>query len=215
MQHDSTEPPPDNSGYTPSVASGLRPEGTSSHRLDATATYEFPPGYLERATATIQGAHAAASDPLPGPLLEAFLPEPLRAAGLELRAVVASDWPILKKLDSPILKELQGLALNPELPKPEVVYEEEDVWELLYLWTHPVREVRALLAKGRQQFREEVLQRTADTFPAGVVNDRGAILTALATNLFRSISTRIGHKPAGEDGPDFRSAPPKTASVGG
>lgn len=196
---DTTEPAPDSSAYQP-----------AEH-----PTYEFPPGYLDRATQVIQGSHAAAADPLPGPLLEAFLPEPLRAAGFNLRDVVASDWAILRKLDSPILKELQGLALNPDLPKPEVHYDEEDIWELLFLWTRPVREVRALLAKGRPQFREAVLQLTADTFPASIANERQTILEVLAKNLFRSLSTRLGHAPAGDDGPGFPKAPPQTASAGG
>lgn len=178
-------------------------------------THDFPPGYQDRAAALIQGSHAAAADPLPGPLLEAFLPEPLVAAGFELRDCVASDWAILKRLDSPILRELQSLALDPALPKPEIVYEEEDIWELLYLWTQPVREVRALLAKGRPAFREAVLEQTADRFSFEIVKDRNAILGALAKNLFRALSTRLTHQPSGDDGPNFHKAQPPTASAGG
>lgn len=209
---DTTEPAADNAAYS---SPSPRGERAGVRCEDAPNGHDFPPGYLDRAATLIQGSHATAADPLPGPLLEAFLPEPLVAAGYTLREVVAADWAILKKLDSPILKELQGLAMNPDLPRPEIAYTEEDIWELLFLWTRPPREVRACLARGRPEFREHVLRETADALPASIVQERGAILTALASNLVRALATRVTHQPAGEDGPNFRKAPPGTASAGG
>lgn len=194
---DTTEPAPDNSGFvTPA---------------------DFPPGYVDRAAAMVQGSHEAAADPLPGPLLDAFLPEVLRAAGFELRPVVASDWAILKRLNSPLLTELKRASLqkdHPELADQKTTFEEEDVWELLYLWTHHPRDSRALLAQGRQVYREAAMSK-ADRLPASVARQGQDIVGALFGNLLRSLSTQVGHAPAGDDGPGFHSAPPQTASAGG
>lgn len=194
---DTTEPAPDNSGFvTPA---------------------DFPPGYVDRAAAMVQGGHEAASDPLPGPLLDAFLPEVLRAAGFELRPVVASDWAILKRLKSPLLAELKRASLqkdHPELVDQKTTFEEEDVWELLYLWSHHPRDSRALLARGREAYREAAMQ-VADRLPATIARDAEGIISALFGNLLRSLSTQVGHAPAGDDGPGFPSAPPQTASAGG
>lgn len=195
---DTTEPAPDNSGFV--------------------SPADFPPGYVEKAERLVRGGHEAASDPLPGPLLNAFLPEPLVAAGLELRPVVASDWAILKRLDSPILKELARASVaakNPELAGPTTTFEEEDIWELLFLWTNPPPVVRAALAKGRPQFREHVLATLADKLPGGVIGQGQQLIDALFGNLLRSLSTQIGHEPRAESNADFRLAPPATASAGG
>lgn len=194
---DTTEPAPDNSGFvTPA---------------------DFPPGYVERAANLVRGGHEAAADPLPGPLLDAFLPEVLRAAGFELRPVVASDWAALKRIQSPLLTELRRASLlkeHPELATEKTTFTEEEVWELLFLWTHPPRESRALLANGPQAYREAAMQ-VADKLPPNVIAEAQAIVDALFGNLLRSLSTQVGHAPAGDDGPGFPSAPPQTASAGG
>lgn len=194
---DTTEPAPDNSGFV--------------------SPADFPPGYVERAAAAVKGGHEAASDPLPGPLLAAFLPESLRAAGFELRPVVASDWAVLKRIQSPLLTELKRASLlkeHPELATEKTTFSEEEMWELLYLWTHSPRESRALLAKGPEAYREAAMQ-VADKLSPRVINEAQAIVDALFGNLLRSLSTQVGHAPAGDDGPGFPLAPPQTASAGG
>lgn len=177
---------------------------------------QFPPGYVERASGLVQAGHAAAADPLPGPLLDAFLPPELTAAGIKLRPLVASDWAILKKIDSPILKELQATALDPNLPKPEIKYEEEDIWELLFIFSTPPERLRREMTMGRENFRNVAMQLTADKLPFEVVMQRRQILEALAQNIVRPFATRLAHQPAGRDAPEsFRAAPPATASAGG
>lgn len=194
---DTTEPAPDNSAYD------FRPE--------------FPPGYVEKAESLVRGGHEAASDPLPGPLLDAFLPEPLIAAGFVLRPVVASDWAVLKRIESPLLKELARVSVaakNPELAGETTIFVTEDIWELLFLWTHAPPLVRATLAKGRPHYRETAMAQ-ADALPLTFVGKEKEIIDALFGNLMRSLATQVGHAPRAETNGDFRLAPPATASAGG
>ena len=179
------------------------------------ATYEFPPGYLDKAEKLVAGAHAASADPLPGPLLDAFLPELLTAAGIELRPVVAADFAILKRLNSPLLQELKNASLPKDLPKPEVRYDEEDVWELVYLWSHRPPDARALLAKGRQAYREAALAATADKLPFIVVQQGQDIMRALVANVLRAFATKVNHQPAGDSGGNFPSGQQATGLAGG
>jgi hypothetical protein len=179
---------------------------------------EFPPGYQERFEATVAASDAAAAVPLPGPLLDAFLPATLTAAGFKLRPVVAADWAILQRIESPLLAELTELRKPTEERSP-VAYTDEQIWELLWLWTVPVREARACLAKGLPTWRERVMEETADSLPPSIIADRAGILTALAGNLLRSLSTSVTYQsPRGPEAPQVFTTPPagpRTGSAGG
>jgi len=178
---------------------------------------DFPPGYLDRALTLIQGGAAAAADPLPGPLLDAFLPEPFRVIGLELRPLVPTDIALLKRIKSPLIDLLTASALNPDLPKPEVTFEEEDMWEIIFAWSRPLPVVRAALAKGRPEFREIALANTGDKLPMDVMLDSAGIVAALAKHFSSAFATRVGHAPAETGDPNFQRppAPPRTGSAGG
>ena len=179
---------------------------------------QFPPGYQERFAATIEATGPANIAPLPGPLLEAWLPSTLIAAGFKLRPVVAADWPILQRINSPLLTEMAKLQ-KPEADREPVRYEDEEIWDLVYLWTVTPREARAALAPGLHSWRETVMSTTADVLPAGIVAEKKAILAAIAANLMRALSTSVSHgAPTGPDGPvNFTKPPaePMTGSAGG
>lgn len=190
---------------------------------DSTAdSGEFPKGYVERATQLIQGNAAAAADPLPGPLLDAYLPEPFQAAGLELRPVVPSDIAMLKRLKSPLIELMKQSAAAHALPdsgaapEPKVEFGDEEVWELVYLWTHAPRENRALLAKGAPAFREAAMA-MADGLPMAVATQGREIMNAIVGNYLRAFSTRLAHAPAASGEGNFPKPPAHgaTASAGG
>lgn len=208
------ERPP--SPATPKAFGAGRGQGEGEGAAPTTAPTPTPEqlaAYQRRADA-IESANA---DPLPGPLLDAFLPEPLLAAGFALRQPVASDLAILKRINSPILQELEQLAkpVEERIPCP---FSEEAAWELFYLWTRPVTEARAALASGPQAFRETALRVTSDRLPLTIVTQGAAMMAALAQNFIRSFATAIEYqsKPSG-DGTVFTAPPPgaPTASAGG
>jgi len=178
----------------------------------------FPPGYLDKAQQFAAGSARASIDPLPGPLVDAFLPEPLRAAGLELRPLVMTDIALLKRLDHPILRELAELQ-KPEGDRKPVPFGEEDMLELLYCWTRPVREARAALAGGRQAFREIALSATGDLMPAGALADTAQILEALGANFRNAFATALRYQAKSPEGGAVFTKPPASgqpmASAGG
>lgn len=184
----------------------------------APAQPQFPPGYQERFAATVEATGSANIAPLPGPLLEAWLPSTLVAAGFRLRPVVAADWPILQRINSPLLMEMAQLQ-RPEADREPVRYDDEEIWELLFLWTVSPREARAAIAPGLHSWRETVMAATADQLPAGIIAEKKAILDAIAANLMRALSTSVSHgAPTGPDGPvNFTKPPadPTTGSAGG
>lgn len=175
---------------------------------------EFPPGYQERYDRLAQAAPLAKVSPLPGPLTEAWLPATLQAAGFVLRPVVASDWAVLSKIRSPLITELAALGKPDQLA--DVSYSDDQIWELLFIWTRPPREVRAAIALGPQGWREAVFESTADRLPASVVADKAKILSAVAENLARALATSVSYAPPdGPGGEKVFSTQPQTASAGG
>lgn len=181
-------------------------------------TEEFPPGYLDKAAAWQAAAPGAAADPLPGPLVDAFLPESVVVAGLTLRPLHLTDVAILKRLEHPILKEIAE-ALKPAEERRPIPYQIEDALELLFAWSRPLPEVRAILAEGRQAFRERAMVETGDKLPLAAVSDYAVIMEALAAHFCKQYATALSYRPkSAGDGPGFPSPPASghpTASAGG
>ena len=95
----------------------------------------------------------AAADPLPGPLSDAFLKGAIRISrDVAVRRIVASDWHILKGLDSPILRQLLELQKDESL-REETAYSDVEQCEMVYQFTHTPKECRELLAQGRNLFK--------------------------------------------------------------
>jgi hypothetical protein len=186
---------------------------------------------LRAHVARVEARQAAAADPAPGPLLEAFLPSTLTAAGFTLRPAVYSDFLILRAIKSPILDELRELS-KPADERQAITYTDVDYWELLYIWTRPIGELHTALAgqasslsrngagaaERREHFRAAALAATADRLPISVIAELPAMVTALSTNFLRAFSTQVGYRPPpAQDGSVF-PVPPEAqtmASAGG
>lgn len=180
---------------------------------------QFPPKYLEKAASLVEGAQDVAAHPLPGPLLDAFLPEALTAAGFELVPLTAAHFAIFQRIGSPVLRELAEMG-KPADQRAPVDYTDEDLWELLFLQTMSAPKARSVLGLGREWFREAALAATADKLGAGVLAQKGQLLSALAANIARAFSTRLSHQAADQEGerkPVFTLPPagPTTALAGG
>lgn len=168
---------------------------------------------IEEAERRIQAKFEANATPLPGPLLDAFLLEPVKAAGLTLQPVVAYHVTMLQAIGSPIFRKS---SLPAEL-REEVAISHDDVYECIYLFTRPIVECRAALRKGRECFREAAIQATGDKLPPSAIMD---LERAVIENLTRAFSTHVAHEEAsgeGEPGTVFTRPPaePMTGSAGG
>lgn len=132
---------------------------------------------------TVQAAAPRANnDPLPGALNDAFSQDAIDVDGVLVRKVVAGDWIILKQIKSP-LYEMQ-LGEKPE----EIKSTEEEDMELLFQFTRPIQEVRKVLAKGRDYFREQALQNISDKLEPEQITK---IVGAVTTQFQRYYATRL------------------------
>ncbi len=161
----------------------------------------------------------AGADPLPGPAGDAFGKHgaiPIGSSGISVRRVVASDWQILKSLDSPIIKMLLELRQNPTTTA-EIPIETEEEWELAFQFTRPVAAVREALAQGRDKFREQARGEVGDTLDESVVS---LIRIAVLEQIRRSWSTAVSYRQEMEEKGEVHFFPvaeenPKMASAGG
>ena len=190
----------------------------------ATAPVNFPPGYEEKARLYAFEGEKAEQTPLPGPLPQAFAPEEVRlpaeieALGFKLRDPVMTDWATLVAIASPIVDELREFAKPPE-ERAHMPYSDEEFWELFYVFTRPAAESRAVLREGRDTFRERAMAGTASRISLGEgMTHKPAIMTALATNIVRSLLTVQQYRVADGDKQTGFTQPPAdraTASAGG
>lgn len=170
---------------------------------------KFPPGYLDRARRTIAVTGEANRAPAPGPLLEAFTPEEAEAFGLKLQPVVAWHWLALQKLESPLLKNFLEHA---KLAGERTVHPstDEEVYEVIYLFTVPPPEARAALAAGRQAFRERATAHVADRLHTTQVLRIAGLVRARILDYW---ATGVSYGPRARDGEVF-TMPPAARATG-
>lgn len=158
----------------------------------------------------IEARQAAAGDPLPGPLLDAFFPAAMKVAGLELRPVVAYDLTFLKKIDSPLYRYL--LELEKPLEERKVVaFEDDDIWEILFVLTRPPAEVARVLRQGREVFRAEALAVTAYVLP---MVSRPLAEKAITEHFASAFATSVGYSPTPTEGGQVFTMPPAARPMG-
>lgn len=157
----------------------------------------------------------AAATPLPGPTLEAFSPDPVSFLGREFRQMVAYDLAILEKLNSPLYRHLLEME-KPEEERVQVKFAQDDIWDLVFLFTRPVGEANAVLRKGREAFHEAAMSEFGYTAPLGSL----AVAELAVTNHFaKAFATAVGYRAptSSTDGKVFTMPPESqaTGSVGG
>ena len=102
---------------------------------------ELPPGitakqvedHLHRVAARTE----AAKEPLPGPLLEAFAGLPEQIAGLRVRPLCHFDFVILRRVDSPLLRQL----VKGKSGKRATPYDDEEGYVMVFQFTRPAAEI--------------------------------------------------------------------------
>jgi hypothetical protein len=144
---------------------------------------------------------AAAELPAPGPLLDALLPDEAKAAGMELRPIVGSHLVVLQKL---------GL----EIVQTGTTKDLSEMFELVFIFTRPIGEVRAALKQGRESFMEAAMAAIGDKIPMHLVKQCGE---AVCAHFLKATATaqRYGNPPAADG--SFQTPPlaPATGSAGG
>jgi hypothetical protein len=110
-----------------------------------------------------------------------------------LRPVVASDHVILRTLENPLLANLSaGETVRPST--------EVEVWEAVYLFTVPVQQARAELARGREVYRECASRAIGDRFHAVTV---GELAKRVVSHYIESWSTHLGYRGKAAEGENF------------
>lgn len=189
---------------------------------------------VARYEARAEAREKANADPLPGPLLDAFLAPEAVAAGLRLQPIVAYHLVLLRALDSPLLRLLAELG-KPEAERREPEYSDDELFETLFVFTRPIAEVRTALCppeaealpgvprdqvaaakrRARVAFRQLALESIAYRLPTG---DIDKVRDAVIYHFLKSLATQVAYEaPPSGDGTVFTPPPagPRTGSAGG
>lgn len=194
----------------PPPSTGL-PEGVTQADIDR---------HLIRKSSLKEAAIAT----LPGPLREAFAGETPTIHSFTIRPLTVGMLALLTRINSPLLDVAKVLRLNHEKPQEELQAvlqtipppDPEAMTETVFVFTTPAAEVRQLLARGRDAFREAALTKVGDKLSPAQMAD---LETACGAQFFLGFATVVEFEPLREDLPqNFPSPPaaaPAMASAGG
>lgn len=179
--------------------------GTILTNTDGTVPIEtvlnsVPVNKLEESIVTSAATQRVVSDPLPGPMLDAVANQELEVKTsrgvVTLRPVVVYDFTIFKKLNSPSYRQMIE-ATNKDFNQAELNIEDEELYEMIWQFTHTCKEMRAELKKGRDQFRELATNVVADIYS---MEDLGKLLEGVATQINKAFGTMQSHGVIEEKG---------------
>ena len=167
---------------------------------------EAPSYDLRLHQARVEARTAANIDPLPGPLLNAFVPERVVVAGLTIHRIRFGHVALLRRIDSPLIANHGGQAAP---------MNEEQLMEAICLLTRTPSEGFALLARGRREFNEIAFGLVGDAL---LLCDVQAVSEAPVAQITAGSAPALAHRAAATEGGDgnFRTpqAEPTTASAG-
>ena len=158
----------------------------------------------------------AHKEPLPGSLLEAFAGLPDQIAGLRVRALCHFDFVILRRLESPLLRQL----VKSKASKPKTPYNDEEAYAMVYQFTRPAAEiadffdkflnVKSAAAAFRKVAREQI------GLKLGPI-EAGLLVKAVEREFVAYFSTAVNYGPQEADDGSFPlpPAPQRTGSAGG
>lgn len=137
--------------------------------------------------------HAAttAAEKTPTVVVDAFVPEPVQVAGMELRPISIQTWLFLEKIKSPFTK---AIAKDAEIPFKEIL-------STMYVIVAPVEEVGAAIRRGNEAF-EAAVEVFASKIPFRHLE---AVATALAKHIadeFAPGAEMVRAEEAGTGGDD-------------
>jgi hypothetical protein len=159
--------------------------------MDVSAQIE---GQAQRFSAKEDATALAGAMPCPGPA-KAFLDGPIQVGNISVRKMVVSDWLTLQKIGS-------GVMLNAaEFEKPEGLridhWTDQTNCELVWIFSHPPKEVRQALKEGVDAFCERCVAETVDDFSDPTLYRQ--LCEAVAEQIARSTRTVLQHEAKGGD----------------
>jgi hypothetical protein len=163
----------------------------------------------------VQAGVVAAADPLPGPLVDAFTPCDIEVEGYTVRPLVAYDWAIMKKLNSPIYRQMLEVMQNGEKAK-EVSNEPEEMWDMIFLLTRTCSEADSFFKKGVEAFRDQAKKEIGFKMNLAEV---ARLADACTQQIYAHMQTMVSYAAKEEEG-EVKTFPqaeqiPATASAGG
>lgn len=134
-----------------------------------------------------EAAKRASADPLPGALSEAFLSDAIDVGGVKVRQVKATDWKLLKWLNSPILQQMLELQ-KPKEQRQEVPLTDEEEWEICFQFTTEPKVLRKLMGGTREAFTEIATEMIADKLDTAQIK---AMTNAVSEQFIASFKTAL------------------------
>ena len=182
--------------------------------MGQTQTTEPYPGFNKEAAAHAARARAlgeAAAQPLPGPLAGAFGEVPETVAGLRVRPVVHYDFTVLRALNSPLLRQLEG-------SKKREAFTDDQGYEMVLQFTTPPEDLAGLLDQHGKGFAGMFrgLARKRIGFALGPV-EVALLVKGVEKAFLTAFSTVLQFEPKAQDDGGFPKPPagPGTGSAGG
>jgi hypothetical protein len=175
-------------GTTPTV------DNTSGDKVVPIETVlkSLPQDKIEAAIVENAATLRVTNDPLPGPMLDAVANQELEVitskGKIVFRPIVIYDFTLFKKLNSPHYRTM--LEANSGVKIEEMNIEDEELYEMIYQFTHSCKEIRTLLKKGRENFRELATEEVGDKYN---VQDLGVLLQGVATQIQKGFATMMAH----------------------
>ena len=158
----------------------------------------LPQEKLEEAIVQQAATSRGVADPLPGPMLDAVVNQELEVVTSKgkvvFRPVVVYDFTIFKKINSPHYRTMLEKDNAEELKTMNI--EDEELYEMIYQFTHTCKEIRNELKKGREHFREIATEEIGDKYD---INDLNILLQGVATQIQKGFSTMMAHGAKEED----------------
>ncbi len=189
-----------------------------------TSPPELYPGYAEeqrRHLERIAAIEAAAREPLPGPLLDAYANVPFEIQGFKIRPLVHYDFVMLTKLDSPLLQQLRGAK--------ETTFSDEQAYEMVWQFSRPARVVAdelnayernarvanpaatdaEIATAVRAAFRQRALEQVGLSL---TFVEAGLLVKAVEREIIRAFTTALKFQPKVAEGANFTAPPPAAAT---
>ena len=146
------------------------------------------PGEALASVRPLQEKLARVAGKTPSTVSDAFLPDPIDIAGLELKPISMRTWLYLDKIGSPFIR---GQADNFDL---------EDLLRTLYIITQPAAEVGAAIRAGDVRFSEAV-DTFAERLPLGALSQLSEKLARHLTAEFSPRSDMVREEEGSGTGP--------------
>ena len=150
----------------------------------------------------------ASREPIPSEAMnKLFNPEPLivntSIGSVTIRPMVAYDINVFKLINSPFYHIIMG---DNEIASDALFATEEESYQMIYQFTHPIKDVYHLFKKGKEIFKNTVLEEVAFTYNP---QDAALLVESIIKHVFSVSEAKISfNAPEPELGDKKKLIPP-------